>query len=219
VALLGPNASGKTTLLKLIATVLLPDAGTIRVQGHDIRTDMDRARSQVGMAIATERSFFPRLTARENLSFFAALDNVRGPARKQAIELRLAQTGLLDAADTLVMSFSAGMYQRLAIARAVIKNPSVVLLDEPSRSLDPAATEQLWALIRNISAAGAAVLIATHNLEEALALADSIAILRQGKMVEHSELALRHADDLRATYFGLTERRPDEADAFVGTYQ
>src|SRR5579884_2086277 len=116
-ALLGPNGSGKTTLLKLIATVLLPDAGTIRIDGHDASTDTNRARSQVGISISTERSFFPRLSARENLRFFAALDNVRGAARNRAIELRLAQTGLLEAADILVTKFSAGMYQRLAIAR------------------------------------------------------------------------------------------------------
>ena len=217
-ALLGPNGSGKTTLLKLIATVLLPDAGAVRIRGFDTRTDLRRVQSQVGMAIATERSFFPRLTARENLNFFAALDNVRGPARRERIELRLAQTGLLDAADTLVMKFSAGMYQRLAMARALIKKPSVVLLDEPSRSLDPAATEQLWGLIQNIGAEGATVVMATHNFEEALALADSIAILRQGELVEYRELPLRHADDLRAMYFGPAERAPEKA-ALVETYQ
>ena len=217
-ALLGPNGSGKTTLLKLIASILLPDAGKVRIRGYDTRSDVQRVRSQVGMAIAAERSFLPRLTARENLNFFAALDNVRGFARKERIELRLAQTGLLEAADTLIMKFSAGMYQRLAIARALMKNPSVVLLDEPSRSLDPAASQQLWALIRNIADEGATIIVASHNFEEALTLADSIAVLRQGELVEYRQSTPQRADDLRALYFGLTERTPEET-AFVGTYQ
>ncbi len=117
-ALLGPNGSGKTTALKLISTTLLPDAGAVRVGGFDAGHDAGKVRRQVGIAVAAERSFFPRLSARENLDFFAALDEVSRSERAQRIQEVLRDTGLEEQADILVMKFSSGMYQRLGIARA-----------------------------------------------------------------------------------------------------
>src|SRR6202165_446393 len=111
--LLGPNGSGKTTSLKLISTLLLPDAGSVRVGGFDARRDAREVRRQVGIAVATERSFFPRLSATENLDFFAALDEVPRNERGQRIKEVLRDTGLEEQADTLVMKFCSGMYQRL----------------------------------------------------------------------------------------------------------
>ena len=110
--LLGPNGSGKTTALKLISTVLLPDSGRVVVNDADTQTNASDVRRQVSFAVATERSFFPRLSARENLDFFAALDNVSRTARDQRTEELLVATSLLDAADTLVMKFSSGMWSR-----------------------------------------------------------------------------------------------------------
>ena len=150
-ALLGPNGSGKTTALKLISTMLLPDAGSVRVGGLDARRDAGAVRRQVGIAVAAERSFFPRLSARENLEFFAALDEVSRSERAQRIKEVLRDTGLEEHADTLVMKFSSGMYQRLGIARALVKRPSVLLLDEPTRSLDAATTAHFWATIRALA--------------------------------------------------------------------
>ncbi|PYX89942.1 MAG: hypothetical protein DMG68_03475 [Acidobacteria bacterium] len=125
-ALLGPNGSGKTTILKLIATVLLPDSGHVQVEGSDTRLAPGRVRGHVGFAVAAERSFFPRLSARENLDFFAALENVPRPSRSREVERVLACVGLLEEADLLVMKFSGGMYQRLGMARALIKKPSLM---------------------------------------------------------------------------------------------
>ena len=105
VALLGPNGSGKTTTLKLISTMLLPDAGSVRVGGFDSRHDGSKVRRQVGIAVATERSFFPRLSARENLNFFAALDEVHRRERPRRIEEVLIEAGLKEQADTLAMKF------------------------------------------------------------------------------------------------------------------
>jgi ABC-2 type transport system ATP-binding protein len=134
--------------------MLLPDAGRVLVEGADTRIQPDQFRKHVGFAVATERSFFPRLSARENLDFFAALDDVPRPARARRIQVLLERAGLVEAADTLVMKFSSGMYQRLGIARALIKQPSILLLDEPTRSLDPAAAMHFWNLVRELAAHG-----------------------------------------------------------------
>lgn len=200
-ALLGPNGSGKTTLLKLILTMLLPDTGRVLVGGADTSTEPQPVRRNVGFAVAGERSFFPRLTAQENLDFFAALDDVPRKERKARIKLTLARTGLFDAADSLVMKYSAGMYQRLAIARALMKRPAILLLDEPTRSLDPAATAEVWNLVQELSANGTTVLMATHNFQEAAAVADFIAVLRRGQLAAYEDSKELNAEDVRDLYF------------------
>jgi ABC-2 type transport system ATP-binding protein len=202
--LLGPNGSGKTTILKLISTMLLPDAGRVFVEGADTQMDPDRVRRLVSFAVSGERSFFPRLTARENLDFFAALDDVPRASRRRQIDLMLERTGLLDAADTLVMKFSSGMYQRLGIARALIKQPSVLLLDEPTRSLDPASAIHFRNLVRALSAGGSTVILATHSLSEAAAVGDSTAVLHKGRLAGSRKIASANAEELRSFYFQTT---------------
>ena len=205
VAILGPNGSGKTTALKLISTMLLPDAGSIRIDGFDLQHAASEVRSRVGIAVASERSFFPRLSARENLDFFSALDEIPRPERRQRIDQILQQVGLDDQADTLVMKFSAGMYQRLGLARALVKRPSVLLLDEPTRSLDAGSTEHLWSMVRALANQSATILLATHNFAEAAALATRALLLHRGQLVADRRLAAGEtADDLRAGYFRLT---------------
>jgi len=216
-ALLGPNGSGKTTLLKLISTMFLPDSGQVIVHGADTRRDPQQVRRSIGFAIAGERSFFPRLTARENLEFFAALEDVPRKQRRAQSEFMLARTGLLDAANTLVMKFSAGMYQRLAIARALIKQPAVLLLDEPTRSLDPVVTADLWDLLHEVSTDGTTVVIATHSFQEASAVADSVAILHAGNLLAHEAIHPLNADDVRSLYF---QTSPSDGSEFaVGSWR
>jgi ABC-type multidrug transport system ATPase subunit len=212
VALLGPNGSGKTTTLKLISTMLLPDAGSIRVGGFDARRDAGEVRRQVGIAVAAERSFFPRLSARENLDFFAALDEVSPSERAQRIQEVLRDTGLEEHADTLVMKFSSGMYQRLGIARAMVKRPSVLLLDEPTRSLDAATTAHFWTTIRALAERQTTVLLATHNFAEAAAVADRLLLLHRGELLADRSLGDgESAEALRSFYFCMT----GEIDAAV----
>jgi ABC-2 type transport system ATP-binding protein len=214
-ALLGPNGSGKTTALKLISTILLPDGGSVRVGGADTRSDETAVRRQVGIAVASERSFFPRLSARENLNFFATLDEVARGERAGRISDVLGDTGLEEHAETLVMKFSSGMYQRLGIARALVKRPSILLLDEPTRSLDAATAARFWTTIRRLASQGTTVLVATHNFAEGAAVADRVLLLHRGEL-----LADRHmrdgesADGLRAFYFGLTGET-DEAQSTI----
>jgi ABC-2 type transport system ATP-binding protein len=204
-ALLGPNGSGKTTTLKLISTMLLPDSGSLRVRDFDVKTDAGAVRRHVGIAVAAERSFFPRLSARENLDFFAALDEVPRSERSQRITGVLRDTGLEDQSDMLVMKFSSGMYQRLGIARALVKRPSVLLLDEPTRSLDAATTAHFWSTIRALAKQQTTILIATHNFAEAAAVADRLLLLHRGDLkADRPLLKGETAETLRAFYFGIT---------------
>jgi len=203
--LLGPNGSGKTTTLKLISTMLLPDEGRVVVSGAETHREPYAVRKKVGFAVATERSFFPRLSARENLDFFAALENVPRKDRPERVDYMLERTGLRTAADTLVMKFSSGMYQRLGCARALIKDPSVILLDEPTRSLDPAFTSQFWNLVRELRDGGATIVLATHSFNEAAAIGDLVAILDRGKLAGQRGLGKMNVDELRSFYFHTTE--------------
>lgn len=208
VVLLGANGSGKTTLLKLVSSMLLPDAGHVQAGGYDTRTHGAAVRRQVGFAIASERSFFVRLTARENLEFFAALEDLSRAVSRRRIDELLALVGLDSRAAKLVREFSAGMYQRLAIARALLKRPSVLLLDEPSRSLDPAAAIELWQLVRNAAEHGTAVMVASHSFEEAVNLADELVLLDRGMIVGRKRLECGTVpEDVRGFYFGSITRR------------
>jgi ABC-2 type transport system ATP-binding protein len=203
--LLGPNGSGKTTALKLISTMLLADCGSVRVGGFDARRNAGEVRRQVGIAVAAERSFFPRLSARENLDFFGALDEVPRSERAQRIHEVLHDTGLEEQADTLVMKFSSGMYQRLGIARALVKHPCVLLLDEPTRSLDAATTAHFWATIRALARQETTVLLATHNFAEASAVADRLLLLHRGELLADRPVrGGESAEVLRAYYFRMT---------------
>jgi ABC-2 type transport system ATP-binding protein len=203
--LIGPNGSGKTTALKLISTILLPDRGRVLVQGVDTRSDSHAARRRVGFAVATERSFFPRLSARENLEFFAALDDVPRKERSRRVEAILDQIGLAGAADKLAMKFSTGMYQRLGLARALLKNPSILLLDEPTRSLDLASAMQFWKLVRGLAGQSTTVVVATHNFNEAVAVGDCVAVLNRGCIEGQKQISnATNVDQLRKFYFDQT---------------
>jgi len=183
---------------------LLPDSGRVLVGGADTRARAQAVRRQVGLALASERSFFPRLTACENLEFFAALEDVPGREVSPRVDLVLASVGLEAAADKQVMKLSSGMYQRLGIARALIKRPSVLLLDEPTRSLDAAAASRLWELVGELSTNGITVLLATHNFEEAAQVCDRIAVLQHGKLLAAQRASNRSSEQLREFYLDIT---------------
>jgi ABC-2 type transport system ATP-binding protein len=215
--LLGPNGSGKTTILKLVSTLLLPDKGHVFVEGADTRTQGGQVRKHVGFAMAGERSFFPRLSARENLHFFAALENIPRKDRAERVDQLLEETGLLPVANTLVMKFSSGMYQRLGIARALVKRPSILLLDEPTRSLDPASAADFWDLVRALASPTCTVLLASHSFHEAAAVSEEVVVLSQGRLVAQQKLSTRtSADELRAFYFASTAGLEEVSDVPVG---
>ena len=203
VGLLGPNGSGKSTTLKLVSTVLLPDRGRVTIEKFDTRLHGPAVRKRVGFALASERSFFPRLTARENLEFFAALEDVARRDCSDRVESALNHVGLCDAAEKQVIKLSSGMHQRLGIARALLKKPSVLLLDEPSRSLDLAAAAQLWDLIRDLATSGMSILIATHNFAEAVEVCDRVAVLQKGSLIATSRTRSLSERQLREFYLVL----------------
>ena len=212
--LLGPNGSGKTTLLKLISTMLLPDSGMLLVDGFNTMREERRVRSRVGFAVANERSFLPRLSAWENLDFFAALDEVPRRERDCRVCDLLHAVGLFEDAQKLAMNFSTGMYQRLGIARALLKNPSILLLDEPSRSLDPGSAMQLWDLIRELADKGTTVLVASHNFQETVTVADRVTILCEGRLRGDCRVAeLASAERLREFYFDCLNDQDKDRNA------
>ena len=183
--LLGPNGAGKTTLLKILATLILPDDGAATISGHDIVREPMIVKRLVTPVIASERSLYWRLSARENLMLFAALYDVPRSETPDRIEHVLDVVGLRDTGSKLVGQFSSGMMQRLLIARALLASPRVLLLDEPTRSLDPLSARDFRRFLREELAdrRGCAVLLATHSADEAFELCDRVAVLDRGVLL------------------------------------
>lgn len=182
VGLLGPNGAGKTTLLKTLCGLVLPDQGKAAVLG--VSTGSGRLPEVLGLVHGEERSFYWRLTARENLQFFARLQRIPSAVRGARISELLERVHLTADADRRFSDFSSGMRQRLAIARALLADPPVLLMDEPTRSLDPvsAAEQREWIRTELHEQGGKTILIATHNLKEAETLCDRVVVLSKGEV-------------------------------------
>jgi ABC-2 type transport system ATP-binding protein len=182
--LLGHNGAGKTTLLKILATLLAPNGGRASILGHDVAAEAPAVRRRLGYCPGSERSFYLRLSARENLRFWGVLNHLPPGRATGRISALFEALGLGAAADEPVRNFSSGMLQRLSLARALLHEPQILLLDEPTRSLDPAAAGWLREYLRAELAGrqGRAVLLATHNLSEADAVCDRVAILDRGRI-------------------------------------
>lgn len=182
--LLGTNGAGKTTLLKILATLILPTAGCVTVDGHDVTREADRVKAMIGWATGDERSFYWRLSGRQNLEFFGAFQGLAPRAVRERIAQLSEQLGL-EGLDRRFGGYSAGMRHRLAIARALLRQPRILLLDEPTRSLDPLMADALRRLILDtlVAQMGCTVILATHNLQEAEELCDRIAVLHEGWLV------------------------------------
>jgi ABC-type multidrug transport system ATPase subunit len=182
-ALLGPNGSGKTTLLKIISTLLMPDAGTLRVLGHVLPGQEERVKTRISFAMGDERSFYWRLTARQNLMFFAALYDLSPRQSEQKIAELGDVFSLKDYLDRPYEELSSGIRQRLAIARSFLNDAALLLADEPTRSLDAAARNALHGLLQKlVREHGKTILFTTHNFEEARRVADTVGILNQGRL-------------------------------------
>ncbi|MEE1621613.1 ATP-binding cassette domain-containing protein [Zafaria sp. Z1313] len=195
--LLGPNGAGKTTLVNIMSTLLRADAGTVAVNGHDAAAEPAAVRASIsttGQFAAIDEL----LTVRENLMLFSRLHRLpRGSARRRTDEL-LERFDLASSASRRVSALSGGMRRRVDIAVGLVTSPPVVFLDEPTTGLDPRSRADVWALVRELAADGATVLLTTQYLEEADALADSIAVLDAGRIVANGtarELKARIGSD------------------------
>ncbi len=178
--LFGPNGAGKSTLLKVLATLLPPTAGSVRAAGFDLEEHPEAFRARLGL-VSHQSFFYDDLSARENLEFYAALYGVPNPSVR-AGEL-LEQVDLAHRAHSPVREFSRGMQQRLSIARALVNDPSLLLLDEPYTGLDAHAAIRLSRQLRLLHEAQRTIVMATHNLERGLDLATTVGILARGKLV------------------------------------
>jgi ABC-2 type transport system ATP-binding protein len=185
IAFLGPNGAGKTTLLKLIGGILYPSSGNIIVNGKDTLTDNLAARKAVGFVLNEERSFFWRLTAVQNLEFFGTLDNISKSLLSRKIKELIALVKLEHASNRPVGTFSSGMKQALSIARALLCDPQILILDEPTRALDPVAAEDIKTLLlhKMQQYSSLTLLVATHTLEEAQALCERVCVIIKGEVV------------------------------------
>jgi heme ABC exporter ATP-binding subunit CcmA len=197
--LLGPNGAGKSTLLAMLATLLRPSGGEIRYGAHAAAAHGAALRGSIGV-LGHDLFLYPELTAQENLEFFAALYGVAEP-RGVALEA-LRQAGLIDRAGDPVSSFSRGMRQRVALERALIHRPRLLLLDEPFTGLDDASAAALTARLRSLKKDGAIVVLATHDLDLAEGLFDRAVFLREGRM----QAVIDRPDALRSIYRDVMSR-------------
>ncbi|MGW3290544.1 ATP-binding cassette domain-containing protein [Streptomyces sp. NPDC001002] len=176
---LGPNGAGKTTAVRLLTTLLRPDAGSARIAGHDLVREAAAVRRSIGVT-GQYASVDGDLTGRENLRLFARLHRVRGPAER-AGEL-LDRFGLSEAADRAASTYSGGMRRRLDLAASLVRRPEVLFLDEPTTGLDPASRALVWDAVRELTGHGTTALLTTQYLEEADQLADDIALVDRGRV-------------------------------------
>jgi ABC-2 type transport system ATP-binding protein len=210
--LLGPNGAGKTTLLKMLSTLILPDEGTATVDGYDVVRDAAVVRTLVSPCLAMERSLYLRLSARQNLDVFADLQGIERHERGARISQVLEAVSLADTAEKMAGQFSSGMLQRLLIARALLTRPRLLLLDEPTRSLDPISAREFRSFLREelVRQRGCAVILATHNAEEAFELCDRVGVLNHGRLLA-SGVAAELSQAFLGVRYRLTTRWPEHA--------
>ncbi|MBD3867289.1 MAG: ABC transporter ATP-binding protein [Acidobacteria bacterium] len=181
--LLGPNGAGKTTLLKILSCLVLPDEGSATIGGHPTSREQE-VKPLIGLVHSDERSFYWRLSGRQNMNFFSTLYEVPRERRDGRIAELLQKVDMDDAADRPFADYSSGMKQRMSIARAMLHDPPILLMDEPTRSLDPAAALSLRRFIQDELSGRdrKTIVLATHNLHEAELLCSRIAVLMKGKV-------------------------------------
>lgn len=183
--ILGPNGAGKTTTIRMLSTLLIPSSGSAEVLGIDVSDDAraKELRKRINMVSGGERGLYYRLTGRQNLKYFSDLYGVPKDIRDRRISEVLELVGMTEAADRRVEEYSRGMKQRIHIARALINDPEILYLDEPTIGLDPEISLQIRRIVRELSDSGKTIILTTHYMYEAEELCDRILILKQGKVV------------------------------------
>jgi lipooligosaccharide transport system ATP-binding protein len=204
--LLGPNGAGKSTTMRLLTGQALPDGGELRALGHELPADSKAARAEMGVVPQLD-NLDVDVTVEENLAIFARLYRV--PDVGEAVDRALGLARLRDRRRDAVDELSGGMRRRLLLARGLIHDPKLILLDEPTVGLDPQIRTQLWALIDSLRSGGTTILMSTHYIEEAERLADEVAVMAEGKIVSRGkprELIAEHVGRQTAEVYGPPER-------------
>jgi ABC-2 type transport system ATP-binding protein len=218
--LLGPNGAGKTTTISMICGLLRPDAGTVTVAGRQIRPDDPRGKSAIGL-VPQDIALYPDLSARENLMFFARLQGLSRRQRATRTAEVLAVVGLADRADDRIDTYSGGMKRRANIAAALLHEPALLILDEPTVGVDPQSRNAILESIEQLGGAGLSVIYTTHYMEEAERLCDRIGIIDEGRLVAEGTRAelvrsITQRTRLRVTATGPLAELADEARGIDG---
>ncbi|MPZ50497.1 MAG: ATP-binding cassette domain-containing protein [Dehalococcoidia bacterium] len=181
--LLGPNGAGKTTTVRILATLLTPSSGSAAVMGFDVDKQANEVRRRIGLVLGGERGLYRSLTGRENLRYFAALNDIAPKLARVHIDELLEAVGLNDAGDTRVEEYSRGMRQRLHIARGLLNDPDIILLDEPTIGLDPIGALELRQMIPELASQGKTIFLTTHYMLEADLLCETVCLINHGAVV------------------------------------
>ena len=207
--LLGPNGAGKTTTLRIICTLLTPDSGSVDVLGFDTRTAPQEVRRRVGVVTA-EIGVYPRLSARENISYFAELSGLLDGDLDRRVDAVLERLDMASFASQRAESLSSGQKQKVAIARAIVHDPPVLMFDEPTSNLDVLASREIRQFMVESKQRGKCVIFSTHVLHDAERLCDRVTIIHQGRVVAHGATAdvRRGYQDLEDSFLTLVESAP-----------
>ncbi len=206
--LLGPNGAGKSTTMRMLTGQAVPDSGSIRVLGIDVLRESKQARARMGV-VPQRENLDEELTCRQNLTVWATLLRVPRRGRADAVRRALDAAQLVDRADAKVSTLSGGMRRRLLIARALVHDPRLVLLDEPTVGLDPQVRGDIWTLVDRLRSEGVTVLMSTHYIEEAERLCDEVAVVSHGRVIARgtpSTLVTEHAGVEALECYGPPER-------------
>ncbi|HXN91840.1 MAG TPA: ATP-binding cassette domain-containing protein [Candidatus Sulfotelmatobacter sp.] len=204
--LLGPNGAGKTTTLRVICTLLTPDAGSVEVLGYDTRTAPQEVRRRVGVVTA-EIGIYPRLTARENIAYFAELSGVMDGQLNRKVDAVIERLDMAAFAQQRAESLSSGQKQKVAIARAIVHDPPVLMFDEPTSNLDVLASREIRGFMVESKERGKCVIFSTHVLHDAERLCDRVTIIHQGRVVASGSTAQVRGSykDLEDSFLALVE--------------
>jgi sodium transport system ATP-binding protein len=188
VGLLGENGAGKTTLLRTIATLLTPTDGSVTVAGFDTQKNPGEVKKRIGVLFGGETGLYDRLTARENLEYFASLYGLSKHETKVRIDELARMFGMRDYLNRKVGGFSKGMRQKVAIARTLIHNPDIILFDEPTTGLDITSSNVFRQLVHQLKREGKTIIFSSHIMEEVSMLCDSVAMMHKGELVYHGDI-------------------------------
>jgi len=208
--ILGPNGAGKSTAVNILSTLLEPTGGSATLDGHDVVFDPESVREIIGVC-PQEPAFYPHLTGRENIELIGEMHLVPKDVLKNRIDSMVEKIGMEDHINRRAKEYSGGMVRRVSMLMALVSNPKIALLDEPTVAMDPKSRRAVWDFIRELKGNGVSIILTTHYMEEAEELCDRVAIIDEGKLIElgsPQELMERHqAQHLEEVFLKLTGKK------------